>query len=77
MHRLSCMNRVSMVVDSVAHACLARWPHTRYHPGYDSLLITLPLSYVPTLLRDYIYYVWTPQYWLEWPKKGTKSAVIQ
>lgn len=73
MHSFSYLNRVNMVVDSMMHACLALWPHTRYYPGHDSLFLTLPLSYLPTSLRDYIYYVLTPQYWIEWPKKARKA----
>ncbi|NXW25479.1 RDH16 dehydrogenase, partial [Circaetus pectoralis] len=51
LHRLSssCPSRVTSVM---AHALLARFPHSRYAAGWDARLTLLPLSYCPAWLTD-------------------------
>ncbi|KAM4797468.1 retinol dehydrogenase 7-like isoform 1-T2 [Rhinophrynus dorsalis] len=42
------------VTDCMQHALTAVHPWTRYSPGWDSKLFYIPLSYLPTILSDYI-----------------------
>ncbi|GMT29149.1 hypothetical protein PFISCL1PPCAC_20446 [Pristionchus fissidentatus] len=43
---------VHLVVDAYFHALTARFPHLRYQIGNDSKFLFIPLSYLPTGLRD-------------------------
>lgn len=42
------------VVSCMEHAVAAVHPRTRYSPGWDAKFFWLPLSYMPTCIRDYI-----------------------
>ncbi|KAK1165700.1 retinol dehydrogenase 7-like [Acipenser oxyrinchus oxyrinchus] len=42
------------VVSCMEHALSAVYPRTRYSPGWDAKLFWLPLSYMPTLIADYV-----------------------
>ncbi|KAM8975755.1 retinol dehydrogenase 7-like [Pelodytes ibericus] len=42
------------VTNCMEHALTAVFPWTRYSPGWDSKLFYLPLSYLPTIVSDYI-----------------------
>uniref|UniRef100_A0A7E5A0S6 17-beta-hydroxysteroid dehydrogenase type 6 n=1 Tax=Panagrellus redivivus TaxID=6233 RepID=A0A7E5A0S6_PANRE len=44
--------RFDFVVDSYYHAITARFPRYRYRCGWDSLLIYIPMTYLPTELQD-------------------------
>ncbi|XP_063806809.1 17-beta-hydroxysteroid dehydrogenase type 6-like [Pseudophryne corroboree] len=46
--------RAHMVSDCMEHAVTAVYPWTRYSPGWDCKLFYLPLSYLPTVLSDYV-----------------------
>ncbi|XP_053410717.1 retinol dehydrogenase 16-like isoform X4 [Nycticebus coucang] len=45
---------LSAVTDCMEHALTACHPRTRYSAGWDAKLLYLPLSYMPTFLRDAI-----------------------
>uniref|UniRef100_A0A915CCN4 Uncharacterized protein n=1 Tax=Parascaris univalens TaxID=6257 RepID=A0A915CCN4_PARUN len=44
------------VVNAYYHAATARFPYRHYHIGYDSLLLFVPFSYMPSIVQDFI--VW-------------------
>ncbi|XP_063808537.1 retinol dehydrogenase 7-like isoform X2 [Pseudophryne corroboree] len=46
--------RVHMVSDCMEHAVTAVYPWTRYSPGWDCKLYYLPMSYLPTVISDYV-----------------------
>ncbi|XP_075055527.1 retinol dehydrogenase 7-like [Mixophyes fleayi] len=46
--------KVHKVTDCMEHALTAVYPWTRYAPGWDSKLYYLPLSYLPTVISDYL-----------------------
>ncbi|XP_075055531.1 retinol dehydrogenase 7-like isoform X1 [Mixophyes fleayi] len=46
--------KVHMVPDCMEHALTAVYPWTRYSPGWDCKLYYLPLSYLPTVISDYL-----------------------
>ncbi|KAF8372593.1 hypothetical protein PRIPAC_79022 [Pristionchus pacificus] len=48
---------VNVVVDAYFHAITSRFPHLRYQLGPDCQFLYLPLSYMPTGLRDAIFTV--------------------
>ncbi|XP_053777275.1 retinol dehydrogenase 16 isoform X2 [Desmodus rotundus] len=49
-----CTKDLSLVTDCMEHALIACHPRTRYSCGWDSKLIYLPMSYMPTFLVDAI-----------------------
>ncbi|KAM3935123.1 retinol dehydrogenase 7-like [Leptodactylus fuscus] len=49
------------VPDCMEHALTAVYPWTRYSPGWDCKLIYLPLSYLPTVLSDYVMARFSPK----------------
>lgn len=51
-----CTKDLSLVTDCMEHALIACHPCTRYSCGWDSKLIYLPMSYMPTFLADAIIY---------------------
>ncbi|KAM4702044.1 retinol dehydrogenase 7-like [Discoglossus pictus] len=53
--------RIHMVLDCMEHALTAVDPWTRYSPGWDCKLFTLPLSYLPTFLSDYLLCLSSPK----------------
>ncbi|XP_063808528.1 retinol dehydrogenase 7-like isoform X4 [Pseudophryne corroboree] len=46
--------RAHMVSDCMEHAVTAIYPWTRYSPGWDCKLYLLPISYLPTVISDYL-----------------------
>uniref|UniRef100_A0A8R1HQM9 Uncharacterized protein n=1 Tax=Caenorhabditis japonica TaxID=281687 RepID=A0A8R1HQM9_CAEJA len=48
-------SQISLVVDAYFHAITARHPRSRYQVGWDSILLFIPMSYLPTGLQDYIF----------------------
>ncbi|XP_063808539.1 retinol dehydrogenase 7-like [Pseudophryne corroboree] len=46
--------RAHMVPDCMEHAVTAVYPWTRYSPGWDCKLFYLPMSYLPTVISDYV-----------------------
>lgn len=44
----------SPVTDCMEHALTGVHPHTCYFAGWDSKFFTLPLSYLPTSVADFI-----------------------
>lgn len=51
MHRLG-SEQTEHVVDNYYHAITARFPRCRYRCGWDSLLVYIPLTYLPTEVID-------------------------
>ncbi|KAM3935119.1 retinol dehydrogenase 7-like [Leptodactylus fuscus] len=49
-----CSPKLHIVTDCLEHALTAVHPWTRYSPGWDCKLYWLPLSYLPTVLADYV-----------------------
>uniref|UniRef100_A0A914S7N1 Uncharacterized protein n=1 Tax=Parascaris equorum TaxID=6256 RepID=A0A914S7N1_PAREQ len=49
------------VVDNYYHAITARFPRCRYRCGWDSLLIYIPLTYLPTEVVDAVLRMLTGQ----------------
>ncbi|XP_029450714.1 retinol dehydrogenase 7-like [Rhinatrema bivittatum] len=45
---------LSLVTDCMEHALTAVHPRTRYSPGWDAKLFYIPVSYLPTVLADYL-----------------------
>ncbi|KAG9468818.1 hypothetical protein GDO78_021900 [Eleutherodactylus coqui] len=45
---------VHYVTDCMEHALTAVHPWTRYSPGLDTKLFYIPMSYLPTVLSDYL-----------------------
>uniref|UniRef100_A0A8C4SD35 Dehydrogenase/reductase (SDR family) member 9 n=1 Tax=Erpetoichthys calabaricus TaxID=27687 RepID=A0A8C4SD35_ERPCA len=43
------------VVSCMEHAISAEHPWTRYTPGWDAKLFWIPLSYMPTVIIDYVF----------------------
>ncbi|XP_042307411.1 retinol dehydrogenase 7-like isoform X1 [Sceloporus undulatus] len=43
-----------LVTDCMEHALTSRYPRTRYAAGWDAKLYYIPLSYMPTLVADYV-----------------------
>ncbi|XP_073525147.1 retinol dehydrogenase 7-like [Phyllobates terribilis] len=49
-----CSTKLSHATDCMEHALTAVHPWTRYSAGWDTKLILLPLSYMPTVLTDFL-----------------------
>ncbi|XP_029450715.1 17-beta-hydroxysteroid dehydrogenase type 6-like [Rhinatrema bivittatum] len=45
---------LSLVTDCMEHALTAVHPRTRYSAGWDAKFFFIPLSYLPTVLADYL-----------------------
>lgn len=45
---------LQIATDCMEHALISAHPHSRYAAGRDSKFFFIPLSYLPTLLTDYI-----------------------
>ncbi|KAM3935243.1 retinol dehydrogenase 7-like [Leptodactylus fuscus] len=56
-----CNKNLSLVTDCMEHALTAVHPWTRYSAGWDAKLIYLPLSYLPTVVTDYILTIKSPR----------------
>ncbi|GMS93117.1 hypothetical protein PENTCL1PPCAC_15292, partial [Pristionchus entomophagus] len=50
-------SRLDLVIDAYFHALTARFPHLRYQIGADCQFMMLPMSYLPTGLRDALFTV--------------------
>ncbi|XP_075447559.1 retinol dehydrogenase 7-like [Ascaphus truei] len=50
----STSSKLYKVTDCMEHALIAVYPWTRYSPGWDSKLFYIPVSYLPTILSDYV-----------------------
>ncbi|CAI5439194.1 unnamed protein product [Caenorhabditis angaria] len=46
---------ISLVVDANFHAMTSKWPRARYQVGWDSILLYIPFSYLPTGAQDLIF----------------------
>lgn len=49
-----CNTDLTPVTNCMEHALTAVYPKTRYSAGWDAKLFFIPLSYVPTVLFDYL-----------------------
>ncbi|KAM3935245.1 retinol dehydrogenase 7-like [Leptodactylus fuscus] len=49
-----CSTRFSLVTDSMEHALTAVHPWTRYSAGWDTKLILIPISYMPSAFTDFL-----------------------
>nr|XP_046216961.1 retinol dehydrogenase 1 isoform X2 [Oncorhynchus gorbuscha] len=69
---LLCSSDISKVTSCMQHALTARYPRTRYSPGWDAKLIWIPLSYLPAFIADFTVAVLLPV-----PKDDRKSHANQ
>lgn len=46
--------KLSLVSDAMEHALTSVHPKTRYSAGWDAKLLYLPLSYLPTVITDFL-----------------------
>lgn len=46
-------DNVDEVVDCYYHAITARWPRNRYRCGWDTVLIRIPMTFLPTEIEDF------------------------
>ncbi|XP_063300831.1 retinol dehydrogenase 7-like [Pelobates fuscus] len=52
---MGCANpKLTGVTDCMEHALTAVYPWTRYSPGWDCKFYYIPVSYLPTVLSDYL-----------------------
>ncbi|XP_053564139.1 retinol dehydrogenase 7 [Bombina bombina] len=54
-------SKLHMVTDCMEHALTAVYPWTRYSPGWDAKLYYIPVSYLPTVVSDYIVSIGGPK----------------
>ncbi|XP_075447564.1 retinol dehydrogenase 7-like [Ascaphus truei] len=47
-------SKLYKVTDCMEHALIAVYPWTRYSAGWDCKLFYIPVSYLPTILSDYV-----------------------
>ncbi|XP_005986247.1 17-beta-hydroxysteroid dehydrogenase type 6 [Latimeria chalumnae] len=52
---------VSKVPNCIEHALIAVYPRTRYSPGWDAKFLWIPLSYLPTVISDFLLTYRTPK----------------
>ncbi|XP_063808520.1 retinol dehydrogenase 7-like [Pseudophryne corroboree] len=52
--QLFCNTDITQVTNCMEHALTAVYPKTRYSGGWDAKFLFIPLSYVPTVLADYL-----------------------
>ncbi|KAM3935125.1 retinol dehydrogenase 7-like isoform 1-T2 [Leptodactylus fuscus] len=57
----SSSKKLSLVSDAMEHALTAVHPKTRYSAGWDAKLLYLPLSYLPTVITDFLICSLTPK----------------
>ncbi|XP_073469953.1 retinol dehydrogenase 16-like [Aquarana catesbeiana] len=50
----ACNTKLSLVSDCMEHALTAEYPKTRYSAGWDAKLLYIPLSYLPTIITDFL-----------------------
>ncbi|XP_069826527.1 retinol dehydrogenase 7-like [Dendropsophus ebraccatus] len=56
-----CSTNLSLATDCMEHALTAVYPWTRYSAGWDSKFILIPLSYLPTVITDYLLTIGQPK----------------
>ncbi|XP_040281618.1 retinol dehydrogenase 7-like [Bufo bufo] len=56
-----CNTDLSLVTNCMEHALTAVYPWTRYSVGWDATLFYLPLSYLPTVISDFILTIGMPR----------------
>ncbi|XP_060109425.1 17-beta-hydroxysteroid dehydrogenase type 6 isoform X2 [Heteronotia binoei] len=56
-----CSTDLYLVTDCMEHALTSKHPRTRYSGGWDAQFLYIPLSYLPTVLADFVL-TWS------WPK---------
>ncbi|XP_040281621.1 retinol dehydrogenase 7-like [Bufo bufo] len=56
-----CNKDLSLVTNCMEHALTAVYPWTRYSAGWDATLFYLPLSYLPTVISDFILTIGMPR----------------
>lgn len=56
-----CDPDISKVPKCIEHALQARYPRTRYSPGWDAKLVWLPASYMPSFIVDAVLAVVLPK----------------
>ncbi|XP_040281617.1 retinol dehydrogenase 16-like [Bufo bufo] len=56
-----CNTDLSLVTNCMEHALTAVYPWTRYSAGWDATLFYLPLSYLPTVISDFILTIGMPR----------------
>ncbi|XP_062893824.1 retinol dehydrogenase 5 [Mobula hypostoma] len=52
--KILCDSDLSKVTDCMEHALTAQYPRTRYAAGWDAKLVWIPLSYMPTVVCDFL-----------------------
>lgn len=50
----ACNTKLSLVSNCMEHALTAEYPKTRYSAGWDAKLLYIPLSYLPTIITDFL-----------------------
>ncbi|XP_036615498.1 17-beta-hydroxysteroid dehydrogenase type 6-like [Trichosurus vulpecula] len=50
-----CSTNLHLVTDCMEHALTSRYPRYRYSAGWDAQFFFIPLSYLPTVLSDYVW----------------------
>ncbi|XP_068123621.1 retinol dehydrogenase 7-like [Hyperolius riggenbachi] len=53
--------KLYLVTECMEHALTAEYPKTRYSAGLDAKLLYLPLSYLPTAMRDFLMGLMSPK----------------
>uniref|UniRef100_A0A1I7UY43 17-beta-hydroxysteroid dehydrogenase type 6 n=1 Tax=Caenorhabditis tropicalis TaxID=1561998 RepID=A0A1I7UY43_9PELO len=48
-------SNISLVIDAYFHAITSKYPRSRYQVGWDSILLFIPFSFLPTGIQDYIF----------------------
>uniref|UniRef100_A0A8D0GK34 Retinol dehydrogenase 16-like n=1 Tax=Sphenodon punctatus TaxID=8508 RepID=A0A8D0GK34_SPHPU len=51
---VQCCSLLYPVTDCMEHALTSRYPRSRYSGGWDAKLYYIPVSYLPTVLADYL-----------------------
>ncbi|KAM4797472.1 17-beta-hydroxysteroid dehydrogenase type 6-like [Rhinophrynus dorsalis] len=53
--------KLHLVTDCMEHALTAVYPQTRYSAGWDAKLLFIPLSYLPTVVSDFLLNIARPK----------------
>lgn len=57
----TCSSDLSLVTNCMEHALTSLHPRSRYSAGWDSKLLYLPLSYLPSALSDALFTSFYPK----------------
>lgn len=57
----TCSSNLSLVTNCMEHALTSLHPRSRYSAGWDSKLLYLPLSYLPSALSDALFTSFYPK----------------